>query len=254
MRDYRDAKAMAQTLRRALKDKSISLTHSESLELIAKVLGVADWNVLSAALQAVDAAPKAALRLPVMPLRDIVLFPQMTTPIYAVRLKSLAAIEQAMAGDDQAFFVTQRRVAEDDPGAVDLYRVGVVGRLADVVKLANGATRMMVHGLRRARVVRFETGGDCLAAELVPVQEEAMAGDEAAALSQEALQRFEAHANIILASPPQALIELAHLREPGRIADALAQYLSATIEQRQQVLQSANVVQRLGAVMGMMKA
>ena len=82
MRDYRDAKAMAQTLRQALKEKSVSLTHSESLELIAKVLGLADWNTLSARI---DASPKAApsvsptVRKPVLAMRDLVLFPDMTT-------------------------------------------------------------------------------------------------------------------------------------------------------------------------------
>src|SRR4029453_125026 len=112
MRDYRDAKAMAQTLRQALKERSVSLTHSESLELIAKVLGLADWNTLSARI---DASPKSApsllptVRKPVLAMRDLVLFPDMTTPIYAGRLKSLAAIEQAMAGDSELFSVPQRR-------------------------------------------------------------------------------------------------------------------------------------------------
>jgi ATP-dependent Lon protease len=87
MRDYRDAKAMAQTLRQAMKERSVSLSHSESLELITRIFGVADWNVLSALIQAapVDpprgAAAAPPLRRPVMPLRDLVLFPQMTTPI-----------------------------------------------------------------------------------------------------------------------------------------------------------------------------
>ena len=179
MRDYRDAKAMAQTLRQALKERSVSLTHSESLELIAKVLGLADWNTLSARI---DASPKAApattptVRKPVLAMRDLVLFPDMTTPIYAGRLKSLAAIEQAMAGDKEFFSVTQRRVADDDPGPGDLYALGVVARPLDVFKMPDGSIKMLVQGLRRARVTRFDTAGACLVAELAAVSHEGAGG------------------------------------------------------------------------------
>jgi ATP-dependent Lon protease len=242
MRDYRDAKAMAQTLRQAFKEKSVSLTHSESLELIAKVLGLADWNTLSARI---DASPKAApatpptVRKPVLAMRDLVLFPDMTTPIYAGRPKSLAAIEQAMAGDKEFFSVTQRRVADDDPGPGDLYALGVVARPLDVFKMPDGSIKMLAQGLRRARVTRFDTEGACLVAEL-------------AAVSRELLQRFAAHANIDLASPPQALMLLPHLQDPGRIADMIAQYLSLTIERRQQLLEATDVVQRMQMILAVM--
>jgi ATP-dependent Lon protease len=255
MRNYRDAKAMAQTLRQALKEKSVSLTNSESLELIAKVLGIADWNTLSAMI---NASPKAGpadvptVRKPVMPLRDLVLFPEMTTPIYAMRLKSLAAIEQAMAADKEIFFVTQRRVADDDPAPDDLYALGVVARTIDLVKMPDGSVKLMVQGLRRARATRFDTDGDCLVAELAAVSREGAAREEAATVSRELLRRFEAHANIDLASPPQALLMLPHLHDPGRIADVIAQYLSLTVEQRQQVLEATDVVQRMQMVLAMM--
>ena len=242
MRDYRDAKAMAQTLRQALKERSVSLTHSESLELIAKVLGLADWNTLSARI---DASPKAApsvlptVRKPVLAMRDLVLFPDMTTPIYAGRPKSLAAIEQAMAGDKEFFSVTQRRGADDDPGPGDLYALGVVARPLDVFKMPDGSIKMLAQGLRRARVTRFDTEGACLVAELATV-------------SRELLQRFAVHASIDLASPPQALAILPHLQDPGRIADMIAQYLSLTIEQRQQLLEMTDVVQRMQMILALM--
>ena len=255
MRDYRDAKAMAQTLRQAFKERSVSLTHSESLELIAKVLGLADWNTLSARI---DASPKAApsvlptVRKPVLAMRDLVLFPDMTTPIYAGRPKSLAAIEQAMAGDKEFFSVTQRRVADDDPGPGDLYTIGVVARPLDVFKMPDGSIKMLAQGLRRARVTRFDTEGACLMAELTAVSREGAAREEAATVSRELLQRFAAHANIDLASPPQALAILPHLQDPGRIADMIAQYLSLTIEQRQQLLETTDVVQRMQMILALM--
>jgi ATP-dependent Lon protease len=246
---------MAQTLRQAFKEKSGSLTHSESLELIAKVLGVADWNTLSAQ---VNASPKAAPaesptdRKPVLAMRDLVLFPDMTTPIYAARLKSLAAIEQAMAADKEIFSLTQRRVGDDDPGPDDLYAIGVVARLMEVFKMPDGSVKMLVVGLRRARVIRFDTGGPCLVADLAAVSREGAERDEAATVSRELLRRFEAHANINLASPPQALMMLPHLHDPGRIADMIAQYLSLTVEQRQQTLEATDVVQRMQMILALM--
>jgi uncharacterized protein len=255
MRDYRDAKAMAQTLRQALKEKSVSLTHSESLELIARVLGLADWNTLSARI---DASPKPSpaatptVRKPVLPMRDLVLFPDMMTPIYAMRLKTLAAIEQAMATDKEFFSITQRRAADDDPGPGDLYTVGVVARVVDHAKMPDGSVKMMVQGLRRARVARFDTDGACLVADLAAVEREGAAREEAATVSRELLQRFAAHANIDLASPPQALAMLPHLQDAGRIADMIAQYLSLTIEQRQQLLEASDVVQRMRMILALM--
>ena len=255
MRDYRDAKAMAQTLRQVLKEKSVSLTHSESLELIAKVLGLADWNTLSARI---DAAPKAGptatliVRKPVMALRDLVLFPDMTSPIYAMRPKSLAAIEQAMAADKEMFFVTQRRAADDDPGPGDLYAIGVIARPVDVFKMPDGAIKMLVQGLRRARATRFDREGACLVAELAAVSPEGAAREEAATMSRDLLQRFAAHANIDLASPPQALLLLPHLQDAGRVADMIAQYLSLTVEQRQQILEETDVIKRMQMILAIM--
>jgi ATP-dependent Lon protease len=260
MRDYRDAKAMAQTLRQALKERSVSLTHSESLELISKVLGFADWNVLSARIQAAPSPTGGmpgqvpALRMPAMPLRDLVLFPQMTTPIYAARVKSVEAIERAMNGDKQVFFVTQLRVADDDPKSADLHQLGVIGSLLQVLKMPDGSIKLMVQGLRRARATQFDADGSCLIAELLPVQEEGAAEAEVAELVREVLQRFEAYANVTLSSPPQALIYLSGLREPGRVADAIAQHLSVSIEQRQELLQTVNVVLRLRRILALLDA
>lgn len=260
MRDYREAKAMAQTLRQAMKERSVSLSHSESLDLIARILGVADWNVLSALIQAVPAdapsraAAAPALRRPVMPLRDLVLFPQMTTPIWAARLKSVAAVEQAMAADRQIFFVAQKEATADDPAPADLHAVGVIASVVDRYPMPDGAVKLIVLGQRRARATGFALEAGSLVADLVPMQDEATVTERARTLMAEALHRFEAHANVALASPPQALLVLAHLREPGHVADALAQHLSLSLEQRQDILQTASVVRRLEMLLASMSA
>ena len=151
MRDFRDAKAMAQTLREGLKPKSVSLTHSESLELVARMLGFHDWNELSAKIQAEiqsriqsesqppiarpatiippSAQPLAARAdLPVVPMRDIVVLPQMIVPLFVGRDATVRALERAMAEDRRILAVTQRRAGDDLPTPSALYGVGTIDR------------------------------------------------------------------------------------------------------------------------------
>src|SRR5215471_1284814 len=182
MRDFRDAKAMAQTLREALKPKSISLTHSESLELVAKILGFHDWNVLSARIKSQDPpvvqpAPASAessipagAGLPTVPLRDVVLFPQIIAPLFVGRDMTKRAVERAMAGDARIFAVTQRRAADDDPGPDALYGVGVTARVIDLTTMTNGTIRLIVKGLERAGILHLAEG-QFLAAEIACIEE-----------------------------------------------------------------------------------
>lgn len=258
MRDYRDAKAMAQTLRQALKEKSVVLTHGESLELVARILGCADWNVLSARIQAgpASSAPLAvgpsSMRLPVVPSRDVVFFPQMTAPLYIGRMKSTFAVDRAMTADRQIFLVTQRRSADDDPQSADLYDVGVIAYIMQAQKLPDGSIKLMVHALSRARIIHVDADKRCLTAELSLIQEDGAVEKEAETLAHEVRRRFESYANVSLSSPPQALLYLAYTHGPGRVADSIAQYLSATIEQRQELLQTVSIVGRLKRILTMM--
>jgi ATP-dependent protease La (LON) substrate-binding domain/Glyoxalase superfamily protein len=166
---------MAQTPREALTAKSVSLTHSESLELVAKVLGLRDWNVLSARIQSeplppdtnplapdanldtaiwVAATPApAGIDLPVVPLRDIVLFPQMISPIYVGRVTTRKAVECAMAVDKRVLAVTQRLATDDNPTPDALYGVGVTASVIDVANLfADGSVRLIFKCLQRAAI------------------------------------------------------------------------------------------------------
>jgi uncharacterized protein len=140
MRDFRDAKAMAQTLRDELKAKGVSLTHSDNLELVAKVLGFHDWNTLAAKIQSEDqvnapgtttpatAKPTipAGVGLPTVPVRDIVLFPNMRVPLLVGRDASKRALSDAMARDKRILAVTQRRAADDAPAPDALYNVAAI--------------------------------------------------------------------------------------------------------------------------------
>ncbi|HLZ00848.1 MAG TPA: LON peptidase substrate-binding domain-containing protein [Bradyrhizobium sp.] len=263
MRDFREAKAMAQTLRDSLKAKSISLTHSESLELIAKSFGFHDWNVLAArieASQAVDDEPTEAARavasnsaravIPIVPLRDIVLFPQMVTPLFVGRDKTKRAVNSALGGDGVILAITQRRSGDDDPRLGDLYPVGVTASVVKVIPLSDGTFKLIVAGLQRVTIVR-PIEGDYLSAEVAVVED--VRGEptpETLALTREVLDAYQAFAR----TPPSR--SHSHPVEPGMLADSIAvllQVLSVRIDKMAHLLETADVVRRLEMLRDLMR-
>jgi ATP-dependent Lon protease len=251
MRDFRDAKAMAQTLRDALKAKSITLTHSESLELVARTLGFQDWNVLSAAIQASEPEAKprrTSTAMPVTPMRDVVFFPQVMTSIFVGRDKTKRAIEAAMAGDRQLFVVTQRRPGDDDPDFSALYSVGVTADILERLEFPDGNWRVKVSCAGRASIVRPHQG-DYLAADITPIEETRTTTVEAFAQVREILDAYETYAK---APPPTYFRGLS--REPGVFADVAVQLVKMDIDKMQQMLEISDVVTRLETVLAWMKA
>ena len=257
MRDFRDAKAMAQTLREALKSKSVSLTHSESLELIAQILGFRGWNVLSTRIQPErDRTPiripaagnlpvvplPAGADLPAVPIRDIVLFPHMIVPLCWAQ-KTKRALDCAMAADKRRFVaVTQRQAGDDDPTQEDLYDVGVIASVIDLMPLADGSIRTVARGLKRVTLTRC-FGEEMLAANVAPFAESRGDATQGRTLARTVLERFQAYLDVSFASPPYN--RLAHIREPGLLADAIAPLMPIEIGQRQSLLETGNSTARL---------
>jgi uncharacterized protein len=251
MRDFRDAKAMAQTLRDTLKTRSITLTHSESLELVAKTLGFHDWNVLSAAILASQPETKPKnedAAMPVTPMRDVVFMPQLLTPIFVGRDKTKKAIEHAMAGDGRIFVVTQKRAEDDDPDFDALYSVGVIAHIIEPVDLPNGNWRVKVSCSKRAVIVRPHPG-DFLAADIKPIEETRAMTVEAYSRMREILDAYQGYAKAV--APP---FLHGHSQEPGVFADVAVQLLRLGIEKTQRALEISDVVERLETILAWMKA
>jgi len=264
MRDFRDAKAMAQTLRDALKTKSVSITHGESLELIAKVLGFRDWNTLSARIQAslpalsgagVPRSISAGTVVPVTPMRDVVFFPGMVTPIFVGREKTMRALESAMAGDGRIMVITQRRSGDDDPTFDDLYSVGVMASVLNRQLLPNGTLKFVVSCGER-KVVSRSVANDFLAAEVAPFMETGGGTAEAVALSRAVLDAYQAYANVDYAElrAPGSLFRLPNAGEPAAVADSLAPLLAVDIARKQQFLETGDVVMRLKMLLDVLEA
>jgi uncharacterized protein len=258
MRDFRDAKAMAQTLRDSLKAKSVTLSHSESLEIVARTLGFHDWNVLAAAIQASEpmlaparkpstSSPGNSTLLPVAPMRDVVFFPQTISPIWVGREKTRRAIEAAIAAGGRLFVVTQKRMDEDDPDFNALYSVGVTADILHHMTMPNGTLRVKVSCAERAIIVK-PASREYLAAEIEPIQE-THEFDTAAFARMRAI--FDAYQTYTRAPPPYALHR--YSREPGVFADVVVHLMEVGIEKTQQILETNDVVARLESILGWIK-
>jgi uncharacterized protein len=257
MRDFRDAKAMAQTLRDALKARSISVTHSESLEIVARTLGFHDWNVLAAAIQASQsmlAPPRKSLTqsgngavLPVAPMRDVVFFPQTITPIWVGREKTRRAIEAALARDGRLFVVTQKRMDEDEPDFDALFQVGVTADILHHMTMPNGTLRVKVSCAERA-IITKAGGDDFLAAEVEPIQDLHEFDPRAFALMREIFDAYQAYTRT---PPPYALHR--YSREPGVFADVIVHLMEVGIGKTQQILETNDVIARLELILAWMK-
>jgi ATP-dependent Lon protease len=191
--------------------------------------------------------------LPLLPLRDIVVFPQRIVPLFVGREKSVAALEAAMAADKELFLVSQLDPAEDDPGRDDLYDLGVVATAMQLLKLPDGTVRVLVEGAKRARLVDLVERDGFVAAEIEEVAEEPADGPEAQALMRSVIEQFENYAKLNKRLPPETGIQLAEIEDPSVLADAVASNLSIKVADKQALLAEMNPARRLEMVFAFME-
>jgi ATP-dependent Lon protease len=259
MRDFRDAKVMAQTLRQSLTQKSFSISHSESLELVSRMLGTADWNTLSALIQTGrrgQPQPAASLttepgRYPAIPLRDLVPFPTGIYPIFVGRQKTIRALDQAFERQREVVIAIQRDAAVDEPQTGDFYEIGALGRLLEHQPIDDGTLKALVEVYRRVTIRHFTGEGDGYLADIADIREGPI--PEAPELIQRAADRFEKYVaarDIKLRPMPP----LERMRDPGRVADIISAYVVASIRDKQDLLATLDPVARLEKVDAMMAA
>jgi ATP-dependent Lon protease len=266
MRDFRDAKAMAKTLREALTAKSLALTTSESQELVARILGFRDWNVLAARIQSTEipatstqagTSISAEAKFPLVPMRDMVLFPHMVSRIFVARDKTRQAVEHALAGDRRVIVVAQKSGTDDRPSTADaLHLVGVMANVVDRQTQVDGALKVTVCGLQRTSIIRI-SDGKFLEAEVNVIEEQGRRSKEAGALSSAVLDAYQSYADVdFSALPPGSKVRfnLPSVGDASQLADTVAALLSGSIEQKQQLLETSDVVERLERLIEIMSA
>jgi ATP-dependent Lon protease len=184
--------------------------------------------------------------LPLLPLRDIVVFPGMIVPLFVGRDKSVVALEKAMAADKEIFLVAQLDPAEDDPDYDDLYNVGVSATIMQLLKLPDGTVRVLVEGKERANLIRLHVrDGDFVEAETDPIKERATEGPEATALMRSVVEQFENYSKLNKKMPSETAVQLAELDDAAALADAVAANLSLKVSDKQTLLVEADPLKRL---------
>lgn len=191
--------------------------------------------------------------LPILPLRDIVVFPHRIVPLFVGREKSVAALEAAMASDKELFLVAQLDPGEDDPDRDALYDLGVIATAMQLLKLPDGTVRVLVEGVKRARLVNLETRDGYVAAEVEEVEEEGAGGAEAQALMRSVIDQFENYAKLNKRLPAETGIQLGEIEEPSALADAVASSLSIKVADKQALLGELNPSRRLEMVFAFME-
>ncbi|MDR2127969.1 MAG: endopeptidase La [Burkholderiaceae bacterium] len=193
--------------------------------------------------------PATPIDLPLLPLRDVVVFPRMVIPLFVGRPKSIKALEAAMMGERNIMLVAQKTAAKDEPAASDLFDVGCVATILQMLKLPDGTVKVLVEGQQRASVTRVDDGGEHFTATVTPLEaasEAADAGDnEVEALRRAVMQQFDQYVKLNKKIPPEILTSIISIDEAGRLADTIAAHLPFKLENKQRVLDLADIKSRL---------
>lgn len=190
---------------------------------------------------------------PVLPLRDIVVFPHMIVPLFVGRDKSVAALEAAMNDDKEIFLVAQLDPANDDPGRDDLYEIGVSAEVMQLLKLPDGTVRVLVAGKERGKLEGMEETGGFLTATVSPVDEKAVEGNEIQALMRSAVDQFENYAKLNRKLPAETAVQLGEIEEASRLADAIAGNIAVKVADKQSLLVETDPQKRLEMVFAFME-
>jgi ATP-dependent Lon protease len=196
----------------------------------------------------------SVVELPLLPLRDVVVYPHMVLPLFVGREKSILALEDAMATDKQVLLVAQRNAADDDPGADDIYQVGTVSNILQLLKLPDGTIKVLVEGCYRAVIDSVDDDGSFSVAGVREVESEDIPDVEVEALQRLTIGQFEKYVNLSKKVPAEVLTSLTGIDEPGRLADTIAAHMGVDLDEKQRILEITGIRARLDHLMGLMEA
>jgi ATP-dependent Lon protease len=189
--------------------------------------------------------PSDPITLPLLPLRDVVVFPHMVIPLFVGRPKSIKALEAAMEQGRQIMLVAQKAAGKDEPKPDDMFEVGCVSSILQMLKLPDGTVKVLVEGVQRANTQTITETNDYFVGEVVPVQAEADATPEIEALRRAVTQQFDQYVKLNKKIPPEILTSIAGIDDPGRLADTIAAHLPLKLEAKQAVLDLFSIAKRL---------
>ena len=192
-------------------------------------------------------------RLPLLPLRDVVVYPHMVIPLFVGRSKSISALEHAMADDKQVLLVAQKHASVDEPTQDDLYKFGTVATVLQLLKLPDGTVKVLVEGKSRARIAEISETDDYFQADIEFVFSEEADHKSNDVLTRSLLSRFEAYVNLSKKVPAEVMTSLSGIDDPGRLADTVAAHMSLDLAQKQEMLEISSIRKRLEHLIGLME-
>jgi ATP-dependent Lon protease len=190
---------------------------------------------------------------PVLPLRDIVVFPHMIVPLFVGREKSVRALEDVMRDDKQIMLVTQKDASQDDPQSGDIYQVGTIGTVLQLLKLPDQTVKVLVEGGQRARIKSFTDNPDFFQAYAEVFDDVATERQELEALSRAAVAQFEQYIKLNKKIPPEVLVSINQIDDPSKLADTVASHLALKIADKQQLLETNSIAERLEKIFAFME-
>ena len=191
---------------------------------------------------------------PVLPLRDIVVFPHMIVPLFVGREKSIRALEEVMRDDKQILLVAQKNAGQDDPGTDDIYRVGTVSSVLQLLKLPDGTVKVLVEGNARAEISEFLENPKFFQAEAMVLPEVDSDPRELEALGRTVVSQFEQYVKLNKKVPPEVLVSLSQIEDSSKLADTVAAHLSLKISDKQDLLETSSLADRLERLYGFMES
>jgi len=199
-----------------------------------------------------DREGRGGYRLPLLPLRDIIVFPHMVVPLFVGRDKSLSALEDAMAGDKQLLLAAQRRAKTDDPAEEDIFEIGTVGHIIQLLRFPKGPVKVLVEGRARARITGFAKSDPFFICDVEDVEEPEDDTAEIQALMRSVQDVFEDYVKLNTRIPPEMLVSVRTIEEPGRLSDTIVAHVALKLKDKQELLETpspARRLERLGELM-----
>lgn len=191
---------------------------------------------------------------PLLPLRDVVVYPQIVQPLFVGRAKSIKALETAMASDKQVLLVAQKNASEDEPGISDLFNIGTVSTILQLIRLPDGTVKVLVEGLSRASIRNVAFDDDYFKAETTFLQAEEVPEKESALLIRSLLSQFDQYVQLSKKIPPEVMTSISSIDEPGRLVDTIASHMALQLQEKQNLLELASLQARIEHLMALIES
>ena len=191
---------------------------------------------------------------PLLPLRDVVVYPQIVQPLFVGRPKSIKALEKAMAADKQILLVAQKNGTEDEPAIDDLFQIGTIASILQLIRLPDGTVKVLVEGLNRSKLGKVTIESECFVAEVNELHTDELDEKDADALLRSLLSQFDQYVQLSKKIPPEVLTSISSIDEPGRLVDTIASHMSLRLQEKQNLLELANLQPRIEHLMALIES